>query len=220
MILKKTLQLSLLIIMIFSFSCEQSGKKVESTEAKLVTENKTKRTTKYNKIKHGSTINWTATHLGGLDPREGKIYLEKATISVENKQVVNANIVIEMDSMTVDNIPEDGAKELVDHLKTADFFDIKKYPTSKFELTKSELIKDEYDYKFTGNLTILGVSKSISFKSNINISENEVSIKSEKFIINRADWGMTYNAKGTAGVPLDYLISDDVGFQIDVVISR
>ena len=71
-----------------------------------------------------------------------------------------------------------------------------------------------------GNLTMLDVTKSITINANVKVSENEVSVKSEDFKINRTDWGLSYNTEGTAGVPVDYLIANDIGFTIDVTITK
>ena len=58
----------------------------------------------------------------------------------------------------------DGAGKLVGHLKSADFFDVATYPTSKFVITKVE----EIDGKLavTGNLQIKDVTKSITIAAN------------------------------------------------------
>ena len=52
------------------------------------------------------------------------------------------------------------------------------------------------------------------------VSDKEVSIKSEKFSIDRRDWGLTYNMEGTAGVPAEYLIDNRVEFKIDLMVTR
>lgn len=217
---KLTIHFCMLALAILFYSCTQNAKPLESDEAKAVTISKTVNTTTFNKIKEGSIVNWNAAHLGGVNPRIGKIYCEKAIILVNNSKVTNASLTINMDNLTVDNLPEDEAKDLVGHLKSEDFFNIKKHPTSAFELTNLVEKKGDYNSEITGNLILLGVSKSITFNANINVSENEVSINSEEFIIDRANWGMTYHKKGTAGVPLDYLISDNIGLQIVIAFIK
>ena len=217
---KKSINLFMLIVVVMLSSCVENGKQVESTEAATVNIVKTNNTITYNKIKTGSFLDWKASHLGGIDQRLGKIYYKNASILVNNGKVSNANFVIDMSKMTVDNLPDDDAKELVKHLKSSDFFDIEKYPNSKFELTKIEATQGEYNSKVIGNLSILGLAKSIAFNANINVSENAVSIKSENFSINRADWGLTYNSEGTKGVPLDYLISNEIGFKVNITLAK
>jgi len=210
----------MLIILVMISACTNNEKQIASTEAAAVNILKTTNTATFKKVKPGSYVDWRASHLGGVDPRAGKIYCKNATILVNNGKVSNASIIIDMAQMTVESLPEDEAQNLVEHLKSADFFHIEKHPTSKFELTHLASLQGEYNSKVTGNLTILGLSKSITFNANINVSENEVSIKSEDFSINRSDWGLTYHAEGTVGVPLDYLISNSIGFTIAVTIMK
>ncbi len=77
--------------------------------------------------------------------------------------------------------------KLVGHLKSDDFFKVAKYPTSKFEITNIIETSGKYNAKVTGNLTILETTKSISFNTNIKVSDTEISLQSEDFSINRTD---------------------------------
>src|SRR5208283_1772281 len=47
------------------------------------------------------------------------------------------------------------------HLKSADFFDADKYPTLNFKSTKVDLNAGEYEV--TGDLTVHGITKSVTF---------------------------------------------------------
>ena len=51
----------------------------------------------------------------------------------------------------------------------------------------------------TGNLTISGVTKSITFKTNVAINKEAIAINSEYFTINRQDWGLSYHSEGDKG---------------------
>ena len=61
----------------------------------------------------------------------------------------------------------------------------------------------------TGNLTLHGVTKSISFNPEVSITDSEVTLKAE-FDIMRFDFGIVY--KGQA----DNLIRDEVVIKLDV----
>lgn len=198
-------------------SCADNGKKAKTEDAAKVEAVSTSAVV-YKTLKNGSSLEWRASHLGGVQKRHGKVFFKEAAFSVVDNALTNANVVIDLKTLTVENFPVEAPEKgkLTGHLKSADFFNIEKYPTSKFELTKVEPSSGDYNTKLTGNLTILDVTKSISFLANVEVSENEVSIKSEDFAINRTDWGLSYNTEGTEGVPVDYLISNDVGFTIDV----
>jgi polyisoprenoid-binding protein YceI len=61
----------------------------------------------------------------------------------------------------------------------------------------------------TGNLDLHGVTKSISFPADVEVSDEEVTLKAE-FAINRRDFNINF-----AGMPND-LIRDNVVLRLDV----
>lgn len=65
-------------------------------------------------------------------------------------------------------------------------------------------------HRVTGNLTLLGTTKSVVFPATVSVAGNEVSAKAD-FIINRKDWNIVYT-----GMP-DDLINDDVRIIFNVV---
>jgi len=203
-------------------SCADNGKKTEAKEAQKVETAKTSNTINYTTVKEASKVEWRASHLGGVQKRFGKVSLKDASFSAIDNALVNTNVTLDMETLTVENFPADAPEKakLTGHLKSADFFNIEQYPTSKFELTKTEPSNGDFNTKLTGNLTILNETKSISFLANVSVSKNEITIVSEDFAVDRTDWGLSYNIEGTEGVPVDYLISNDIGFTINVTVSK
>lgn len=217
----KKVFLSIIVIGTLLSACGNNGNKVETNDAENVEINKNKSTKSFKTIEQGSQIVWRASHIGGVQPRFGKLSIKQAEFLVNNHKLNNANIEIDMTSLTVENFDDEESKtKLKGHLQGADFFKVETYPSSKFELTNIEEIKGDYNSKVTGNLTILDTIKSITFKANVLITESNVSIQSEDFAINRTDWGLVYHVEGTEGVPVDYLIANDIGFTINVNMSR
>lgn len=219
--MKKT-TLVILAFGAFLASCSDNGKKVESGDAETVETVETETTVEYNVIKEGSYIDWRASHLGGAEPRYGKIYAQSAEVSVNDGKISNATIVIDMNTLTVENFGDDteSTSKLTGHLLSPDLFNTEAYPTSKFELTSIKEGTGEYNSIITGNLTILKETKSITFNANVSVSENEVSVNSEDFAIVRQDWGIVYNSEGDEGVAAEYIIANDIGFTINVTITK
>lgn len=104
------------------------------------------------------------------------------------------------------------------HLKTADFFEVEKYPTIKFVSKKIEKTGAN-EYKATGDLTIHGVTKQVV------LTVDEVSPEgkdpwgntrigaSAKGKINRKDFGLAWSAPlETGGV----LVGDEVKLEFDI----
>lgn len=214
--------LILVLVIAVVTACSSNGKKAVTTDAKDVEKVVTEQTIVYDVVSENSTVAWRASHLGGVQKRFGKVALANAKFSVNKGLLANAYVQIAMNTLTVENF-ETGSEEigkLTGHLKSADFFNIDTYPTVTFELTKTEKLKGSFNSRLTGNLTILNVTKSVSFNANTVVSEKSVNLKSEDFTVNRTDWGLKYNTEGTKGVPVDYLISNDIGFTIDISVSR
>src|SRR5699024_7624339 len=53
-----------------------------------------------------------------------------------------------------------GARD--NHLKSADFFNVKKYPAITYESTSIQETENESHYKLNGNLTIHGITKTVT----------------------------------------------------------
>lgn len=107
-------------------------------------------------------------------------------------------ITIDTDSIKAD---DDG---LTKHLKTADFFDVAKYPHATFKSTGIKAGGEKgASHTVTGNLELHGVTKSITFPATIVVSPGSVNVDST-FAINRKDFGINY-----AGAA-DNLIRDEV----------
>ena len=82
-IIKKTKQMKKLILSVLVFgtiitSCSNNGNKAETKDAENVEVVNTNKTTVFNKVADGSHVDWRASHLGGVQPRFGKIYYKDA----------------------------------------------------------------------------------------------------------------------------------------------
>ena len=150
------------------------------------------------------------------------MFAQSAEVLVNDGKVTNASIAVDMNSLTVENFGDDAetTAKLTGHLLSPDLFNTEAYPISKFELTSITEETGEYNSSITGNLSILEATKSITFNANVSVSENEVSIVSEDFAINRQDWGIIYHTEGDKDVPAEYIIANDIGFTINVTIIK
>jgi len=104
------------------------------------------------------------------------------------------------------------------HLKSADFFDAEKFPTMTFKSTKV-VRNGEADYSVTGDLTIHGVTKPVTFavegpsapgkdpwgNTRIGLSATAK--------INRKDFGLGWNAALETG---GFLVGEEVSITLDV----
>lgn len=136
-----------------------------------------------------SKITFVGTHSGEKpDPRTGGFakFTGKVTVDPATKSLTAVTADIDTTSLFT-AIPK-----LTDHLKTADFFEVREYPTAKFESTKVVPGKDGAA-TVTGKLTLHGKTQEISFPATVSVTPEGVTLKSD-FTINRGEFGMTYGA--------------------------
>lgn len=141
----------------------------------------------------------TASHEGGFTDFAGTVDLadpiEESTIE----------LTIQTASLFADK------EKLTKHLKSPDFFDVGKFPTATFRST--EIKKDGAGHTISGDLTLHGVTKRISFPATISATDSAVSASAE-FSINRQDFGIAY-----AGMK-DDLIRDLVVIKLSLKLPR
>ena len=113
----------------------------------------------------------TGSHNGTVKLASGMMALVDGALTGE--------FVIDMNTIT----DADGLTKLDGHLKDADFFDVEKYPTSKFVITSTEM--KEGKMHVTGDLTIKDVTKSITIPATVSEVEGVTTFKSETFELNR-----------------------------------
>ena len=157
-------------------------------------------------IKEKSSINFvgakvTRDHTGGFREFDGRIeYAGAAPTKI--------SFDIDMNSIFTDT------PKLTDHLKTADFFDVAKFPKTTF--TSNSLTPAPAGapagatHILTGTLDMHGVQKEVTVPVTARVTPEGVRATSE-FTINRQDWGVNY--KGMA----DDLIKDEVLIRLDLV---
>ncbi|HSD08829.1 YceI family protein [Flavobacterium sp.] len=146
----------------------------------------------------------------------GKFVNYDATITTEDDNFESANIefTADINSISTNNTDRDN------HLKSGDFFDAENYPKLTFKLTS--LTKNGDDYKLTGDLTLKGVTKSVTLPAEISglmkdpWGNTKVGINIDGKI-NRKDWGLNYNAALEAG---GVLISEDVRLNIELQLVK
>lgn len=146
----------------------------------------------------------TGKHDGGFKAFSG-------TIDLVNNKPEESRVSVEID---INSIYSDDDK-LTGHLKTADFFDVEKFPKASFISTKiaPDTAKGAENYIITGDFELHGQKKSITFPAKIEVKDDKVEVDAE-FSINRKDFGIVYAGK------TDDLIRDDVVIKLDLESPR
>ena len=146
----------------------------------------------------------TGKHDGGFKTFTG-------TIDLVNSKPAESSVTVDIDAASVYSDDE----KLTGHLKSADFFDVEKFPKASFKSTKIEAdaAKGADAYTVTGDFSLHGVTKSISFPATIKADADAVDVNAE-FAVNRKDFGIVYAGKA------DDLIRDDVVIKLTLKAPR
>ena len=120
--------------------------------------------------------------------------------------------------MTIQAASIDTGQERRDnHLRTADFFEVEKYPTITFKSSRV-VPKSKVLYEVTGDLTMHGVTKTIVVPVRhtgfLNLGKQEKAGFEITFPINRKDFGITWNRAADQG---GMMLGDDV--EINVLVE-
>ncbi|MFZ6004213.1 MAG: YceI family protein [Actinomycetota bacterium] len=123
---------------------------------------------------------------------------------------------VEIDMSSVSS----GDQSRDDHLRSADFFDVERHPSATF--TSTNVIGEGASGQLIGDLTIKGVTRSIALDvaylgSALDPWDNERAVFSAAGVINREDWGLTWNMLLDAG---GLLVSKEIRLEIEVELIR
>ncbi len=216
--MKKTIICVTLFFSAFFLSCKKEKNETEVIEEPIEITNAIG--TKFNVDTKESVINWTGFKLTGK--HNGTIHLKEGFISLKDSVITAGNFFIDMNTITVTDLKAgDGKEDLENHLKGTGenekkdhFFNVKKYPTSDFKISKVE--KNGEKFIVYGNLSIKGVTKAVNFPATIKVLDDEISLNSEPLRLNRTFWNVNYASKSIFADIGDKFISDEIEVQVYV----
>jgi polyisoprenoid-binding protein YceI len=146
-------------------------------------------------------IQFVCAHVGPKpDPRKGGFGKFTGQALLDGKSLKSLSLDIDTTSLFTE------FDMLTTHLKSADFFEVRRFPTAKFQSTKIEPTSD--GCQITGKLTLHGVTKELTIPAKTNISNAGLALSSE-FTINRHDFGISFGPeKVEQKVSLTVVIGD------------
>jgi polyisoprenoid-binding protein YceI len=154
-----------------------------------------------------SKFSWTGYASVGSYAPSGAIQLSAGRLSFDKKNTAKGVFEFDMKSIAHEN------KDLQNHLKNEDFFDVEKYPKATFTL---EQITQN---KAIGLLKIKDIQRQISFPVTINKSANDIQIQAI-ITVNRTDFGIKYNSTSFFSNLGDYAIKDTFEFRLDLSMDK
>ncbi|MEP3836315.1 MAG: YceI family protein [Algibacter sp.] len=204
------------ILTVSALSCKDKAKEATTTAAEAV-ENVVN-AEKYTVNSETSTIEWAGYKPTGS--HNGTIAIENGILDVTNGKIVGGSFIINMDSITVLDIPADdkGNAKLVGHLKSADFFDVEKHANAAFTITGVEEVEGKT--MLSGNLLLKETKNNVTFPVTVTNANGTITLASETFTIDRTKWNIEYKSKSIFKSIGDKFINDDMELKVTVKATR
>ena len=176
---------------------------------------------------------WNGGLKFGPKTHNGKLRLLNGNINL-NGQNISGDVVINMLSLNNSELIGTSSERLVGHLRSADFFDVEKYPTAKLSIKNSKVIEKLEDGKYkmlvNGDMTVKSKTNPISFEAILDLDSD---IKTAQGILtfNRDDFDVQYRSEmhlddpksfwnklqNTRETAKDKVIDEEIEIQFNVV---
>ncbi|MGB4775645.1 MAG: YceI family protein [Daejeonella sp.] len=164
-----------------------------------------------------SSIEWLGKKVTG--EHKGMIKLSSGQLELNGNTVKGGAFTIDMNSITCTDLQGEYGQKLVGHLKADDFFAVDKNPTSKFQITKVTSAGANR-VNITGDLTIKGITNSITFPASVKKDGNVVVAVAKGVKIDRTKYDIKYNSKSFFSSIGDKAIEDEFELAINLVAKK
>lgn len=133
-----------------------------------------------------SSLEWTGKAAFSSYALTGSLKATDALLKIENDSITELSINVDMKSLEHEN------KDLKNHLRSADFFEVKKYKLATFHLTNScKIVNGQALIK--GKMTIKGISQIEMIETTITMNKDAISILFETSL-DRTKYGVKHNS--------------------------
>ena len=163
-----------------------------------------------------SILKWNAKKVTG--EHQGTVNVANGTLTVNSGKIAGGTFDIDMNSIKCEDLTDAGYNaKLITHLKSDDFFSVAKNPTAKFVIKKVE--GKAPNYTITGDMTIKGITNSITFPATVKADANGVTADA-KITLDRSKWDIRYGSKTFFPNIGDKMINDDFSINLTLVANK
>jgi polyisoprenoid-binding protein YceI len=182
-----------------------------------------------------SKLTWIGAKITGR--HNGVFEINSGELHITNNELTGGKIDLNMLGTRSNDktLNADSNKKLTTNLRSANFFDVERYPTASFVITAispydsttrkpintppaldSKLRITGATHLLTGNLTIKDKTRSVRFPAKISLQGNVLKARAN-FNIDRTKWGLVYRADKSMG---NQTIRPEVNIDIDLIATR
>ena len=165
-----------------------------------------------------STVGWEGSKKIVDSKHFGTVTVKSGTIDAQGEQITSGTIEIDMTTIVNKDL-EDATynQKLVTHLKSEDFFDVTKFPTSKFVIKKAKAQKGKggATHELTGDLTIKSETHPIIVPATLALKDGTWTGKAQ-ITIDRTKWNLRYGSDKFFKSLGDKVISDEIKLDLNL----
>lgn len=155
-----------------------------------------------------SQVTWKAYKVTGS--HTGTIALKSGSLEFDDDKLTGGEFVVDMTSINTTDLEAGSGKEKLDgHLHSADFFATATNPTSKLVFTNVKT-SGKNSYEVTGDLTIKGITKPVTFDVSVYGSKATATLKVDR---------TKYDVKYGSGSFFDNLGDKTIYDEFDLVVD-
>jgi len=161
-----------------------------------------------------SLVYWSGSSPSGS--HNGLIKMAGGELYFKGDQITGGEVRVDMRSIeNLDIQEETDRKDLEDHLRDADFFNVDTFPVARFIVLRSEARADSMNnVSLQGELEIKGIRKPLVVEGNLQKSELRTFVSIPEFTIDRTDFNIMYQSKKILPSIKDGFIHDDITISI------
>lgn len=164
-----------------------------------------------------SQIKWTGEKVTGS--HWGYVNIKSGVVNVDDNKIKNGNFDIDMTSMNCKDLdPGEYNDKLIKHLKSDDFFSVDANPVSAFKI---KWVKDNGNnsIKVTGDLTIKGTTKQLTFDAKYTLSGDKLTAEAT-IPVDRTKYDIKYGSGSFFDSLGDKTIYDEFTLDLKLVAKK
>jgi polyisoprenoid-binding protein YceI len=176
---------------------------------------------KFNIDYKASTISWHGEKVTGSG-HDGTIRVSSGQVTVAKGNLSAGKLKVDMNGITCTDLTDaESNSNMINHLKSADFFNTAAFPDANFEIVsvKAEADKSGNTHKITGKFTIKGITKEITFPAKVTGTATQVNINGT-FNLDRAQFDVKYGSSSFFDSLGDKAINNDIRLTFNLVAKK
>ncbi len=154
-----------------------------------------------------SKVTWKAYKVTGS--HYGSIALKEGALMFDGDKLTGGEFVVDMTTISTEDLEGDSKGKLDGHLNSADFFDTANHTSSSLKFTKVKST-GKNSYEVTGDLTIKGITKPVTFDVSVYGSKATATLKVDRTV---------YDVKYGSGSFFDNLGDKAIYDEFDLVVD-